>query len=428
MDYSAAVSGQNELQGNRPRSVAAEVSRDIDINTFIEILTNSVTTKDYMQELTALYETRPKLWVLSFRQIDENNIDKSKRDEFLKNNTNILRVGDVNIQFLPPKKPPTRISIKDVPDEIKQQQVIDALIKTNCGKIKNIIKLYHRGTTLFNGYVAAWLYDFDQTKFPPFLDIDGARYKTYLPTELYTPKCINCLESGHTARSCRKMKRCRVCGKEGHISFNCPEKKNDPQHSIRSWLKTNTTNRPQTNKNKRQIKAKVSPSKTPTVASPKKNVTPSVEYTETNSRSSSETELIDLESKETKDWSLSPDISEQSFRLSPPPPAIPRRPKLKTTSTIGNTPFHPPKIGGHFPLVIPELDSATSYDPVFSDTPQTSSAPACLGSQIPERKNTKDQDPQTNHSTSQVNKRDRSLTDSSPSYTSLKQPSAKKGK
>ena len=238
MDYSAAVSNRNTEQGKekRPRSVVAEVSASLDVDAFLDILSNTESTRSYVEHLTALYESRPGQWLLSLRQLDPHNENVSKRDNFLRDNENIITSGDVNIRFLPPTKPPTRVSIRDVPDEAKRQAVWDVLIKIGCGKLRHVNKQHYRGKSLYNGYIAAWFADFDHTKFPPFITINGFRCKTYLPSELYSPTCINCLEQGHSARNCTATMTCRQCLKEGHKKANCPSKNKERQETIQSWL------------------------------------------------------------------------------------------------------------------------------------------------------------------------------------------------
>ena len=79
------------------------------------------------------------------------------RDAFLNQNNQGIDLHNVKISFNPSTKPPTRISIRGIPDETKHQSVRNALSSTKCGKLKHISKLYYRWTTFYNGYIAAFI-------------------------------------------------------------------------------------------------------------------------------------------------------------------------------------------------------------------------------------------------------------------------------
>nr|XP_039256628.1 uncharacterized protein LOC120333297 [Styela clava] len=383
----------------------------------MELLKNNEKTKEYTNEIKGLYETRKGQWILTFAPTDGPN--NSCRESFLEATQGQIKTAEAQIAVQMPSDAPVRISVKDIPHEISYDKAVHTINQLGCGTVKSAIKNWHRGTDVYNGYIAFIIEGFKKERLPDYVVFKGLKCKTYLPKELYIPKCGRCLQSGHTSIDCNNEPVCRYCRQAGHLQKDCQTKARDFP-AIGNYTKTWTfpkqrrtqpiipTNSPsktkQNNGNTKQNRPVITPNQVNCQST--EEITPTKNKQETTQggkdKSISEFSPSASELREISDWSECEDVGnttspsqtpQKDAQLGESPKdaqpgnthQTPKQPepsrKLKQTSTIGNTPFHPPPKGkAYVKVMVHKYEAHDTTTSLFSDVPdEILSAPAVLG-------------------------------------------------
>lgn len=128
-----------------------------------------------------------------------------------------------------PSLPATIVNIRAVPTEVEESEIVEKINKYECGSIREIKTIYHKGTSIQNVYRQIILENYIPGKLPPPL-LARAPCKIYLPAEDQQIECYKCRQYGHLAGRCPNETVCLKCKKTGHIRKDCPEGR--PQDNV----------------------------------------------------------------------------------------------------------------------------------------------------------------------------------------------------
>nr|XP_039258985.1 uncharacterized protein LOC120335528 [Styela clava] len=408
----------------RPRTLFLTTTKDLDFPRLFDILKTDSASRNYVNNITGLFEGRKGQWICTFAATDDPN--SSCREQFLHDTKGEIRVSDGAITVSLPTEAPVRISIRGIPGETSYSKAVSTIERLQCGKVRNATRNWYRGTSIYNGYTSFFIENFKKDRLPDYLVIDGKSCKTYLPRESYVPTCGRCLKSGHNFTECKSEPVCRYCKQLGHLLKECPSRRKEfPSISGSTWTfprrrKQQSENPPFSEQPSNQNASQpatvsdlqnasqpglisdlqnnqnaVQPTK-PDIPNDQMDLQPEsttltphdnrIDPTSNVIEFSSSTESTDL--KEISNWSECEDVG--SVIIISPLSTPPSQPQLKQTrqssrlkqsSTIGNTPFHPTSKGNPYVKVMvhniqpPDLTTSS----VFSTAPgEISSAPANL--------------------------------------------------
>nr|XP_039261801.1 uncharacterized protein LOC120337958 [Styela clava] len=260
--------------------------------------------------------------------------------------------------------------------------------KLGCGTVRNAVQNWYRGTDVYNGHTSFLMDGFKKDRLPEYVVINGESCKTFLPRELYTPTCGKCLTTGHVYSECKNEAVCKYCKTPGHLLRECQIRKRDPviTNPVTGWNMPPQKRKPLRKDTQQQRQNDVQPAET--TEQSQNDAQPAETTDKVSDFSTSDSELNCL--REIKNWSECEDVGTVVSPLKTRSPQLPRPPRqiyrLKESSTIGNTPFHPlPKGNPYIKVRIDNFESCdTTSSSVFETTPEaTTSAPANLESNLP---------------------------------------------
>ncbi|XP_077968128.1 uncharacterized protein LOC144422154 [Styela clava] len=474
----------------RPRTLFLTTTKDLDFPRLFDILKTDSASRNYVDNITGLFEGRKGQWICTFAATDEPN--SSCREQFMHDTKGEIRVSDGTITVSLPTEAPIRISIRGIPGETSYNKAVSTIERLQCGKVRNATRNWYRGTSIYNGYTSFFIENFKKDRLPDYLVIDGKSCKTYLPRELYVPTCGRCLKSGHNFTECESEPVCRYCKQPGHLLKECPSRRKEfPSISGSTWTlprrrKQLSENPPHleqpSNQNASQpatvsdlqnasqpgLISDLQSASQPGLNSDLQNATqpgqvselqvnqnavqPTLQttkpdipvdqmdlqpestilgHTPHDNRIDPTSDVIEFSSstdstdlKEISNWSECEDVGSVISPLLTPPsqPQLKQTrqsSRLKQSSTIGNTPFHPPSKGNPYVRVMvhniqpPDLTTSS----VFSTTPdEISSAPANLEYNQSKSKTVDLPEPNLDNS-DYANKRSREETSSDSSFS-----------
>ena len=242
--YASAVSKGNtnvsKRKHNRPRSLFMKTFEGSTFDEIWNIFQENDTLKSFENKIEALYPSGLNVWILTFKpkKRDEELATREIFMSLLKHGVNVPGRG--NISFELPYPPAKHIIIQGIPAETTVETAINDINRYGFGKARNIIRIYRRNTSIYNGRCNAWIMDFEQNKMPVVIQVDGYYCHVFLPEDLYEKKCNRCLSKDHATAVCKGNIVCRNCKKEGHIQKDCPKIKTIPR--LRKFAVSNPEN------------------------------------------------------------------------------------------------------------------------------------------------------------------------------------------
>lgn len=225
MAYASAVRQQQAettriTYGDRPRSLDILAPLDTETAELIEAIISHPILNKQKDEIMSIFQIGRNTFNLSFHK--ESDVEKLK-ESFLTTTKEGITMPKGKAFLSNPRQPTVKINIRAVPSEVEEDEIRQKMERYKCGVIREIKRIYHKGTNIENGYRQVSVEDYVSGKVPPFIYLGKAPCKVYLPTVGENEKCFKCLLVGHVARDCPNETTCIGCRKTGHRRENCPE-------------------------------------------------------------------------------------------------------------------------------------------------------------------------------------------------------------
>lgn len=202
------------------RSIIAQTEHEMTTEQVITALLQSENTlKEHIQSVFRIQQNR---FVISMTE-------KASRLNLLKELNWCLETPSGKISLNIPTEEITKITVRAVPAELSDENMIKTFKLFNCGVIKRVERQHHKGFAykIENGMRTVHVQNYKAGKLPAFIKLAGFFCKVFLPKEEYIPKCTKCLQTGHLSRNCTNEQKCSYCKTEGHIRNICPELKEE---------------------------------------------------------------------------------------------------------------------------------------------------------------------------------------------------------
>lgn len=120
------------------------------------------------------------------------------REAFLERTNAGITTTNGMMYLQKPRPPAAQINIRAVPTEVEESEIRQKIAQHKCGTVREVKLIYHKGTTLHNGYRQITIEDYVPGKLPPFIYLGQAPCKVYPPNNEGNETCFKCLQRGHT--------------------------------------------------------------------------------------------------------------------------------------------------------------------------------------------------------------------------------------
>lgn len=218
----------------RSRSVDLVFKHDISIHELFEMIKTAKTLKDIESDIEAVHKNGARSFTITLK----NDLQNDTREYLLKKvgrELNTDKYGtfvgrEIGTEKLDafikiPFSSNVEVFVRAVPAEIGNEAV-QRLFKTiDCGEIKRVRKMNHRGLQIHNGYRAIKIKNYKVGTLPNFVNIGGYSCKIFPP--MTSNVCWKCLEKGHLKQDCKNEVTCYYCNRNGHKRVNCPKRYED---------------------------------------------------------------------------------------------------------------------------------------------------------------------------------------------------------
>lgn len=224
MAYASALRQERSTQrityGERPRSLDVLAPTETETTDIIQAITQHPLLKTQKDKIISIFKIGKNTHNLTF---EKNNNTEQLKQSFIFQASEGIETTHGKIYLQLPRKPTARINIRAVPTEVEDDEIRRKLEKYGCGLIVEIKRIYHKGTSIQNGYRQILVENYIEGRVPPFIYLGKAPCKVYLPSDNENERCFKCLLTGHSAKNCPNETTCMECKRSGHRRENCPE-------------------------------------------------------------------------------------------------------------------------------------------------------------------------------------------------------------
>lgn len=206
--------------GLRPRSIDILIPNELTASELIDTIKQHPRLSQHMEDIFSIFQIGRNTYNLTFEA--DSSIDRLKKTFTLETEEDGINTSKGKIYFTETRQPTIKINIRAVPSEVDEAEVRQKFQKYNCGRIKEIDMIFHKGTRIHNGYRQISIENYVPGRIPAFVYLGRAPCKVYLPSEeLANQKCNRCLLTGHGAKQCPNETACLLCNEYGHKKNQC---------------------------------------------------------------------------------------------------------------------------------------------------------------------------------------------------------------